>query len=234
GRAPVRAHLAPHRTPQEQPQGPPQPARPPEDGRPAPRPPGLPQAQEPRALQEADRYARPAPLMRGGWPAIRCFAGGGSPAVAWLASAALASACHRTEPSPATPGVTGTLTIDGAPAQLVRCRPGHAAHVFVEVDSTRGTLRFGEGKLAWNGSEVTCEKLDRSWGGGVRRDGSAYFRGTLSFRCSKLIGDLALDCGQITPEEGAELASNRAAAASASQPTPGGSASQQPAPAGSA
>jgi hypothetical protein len=94
-------------------------------------------------------------------------------------------------------------------------------HVFVEVDTPKGTLHFGEGKLAWNGSPVACSKLDRSWGGGVRRDGSAYFRGTLAFRCEHVAGELSLDCGGITPEEGAELASNRAAAGSAVQPGPG-------------
>ena len=132
----------------------------------------------------------------------------------WLAVAWLASACGRAEP-PAARGqrdVTGTLAVDGAPAQLVRCRPGHAVNVFVEVDTTLGTLRFGDGKLSWQGSEQVCQKLDRSWGGGIRQDGTAYFRGTLSVRCGKLAGDLALDCGQISPAEGAELARNRAAA----------------------
>jgi len=46
----------------------------------------------------------------------------------------------------------------------------------------------------------------------VRRDGSAYFHGTLEFRCGALAGNLALDCGRITPAEAAELARNRAAA----------------------
>jgi len=59
---------------------------------------------------------------------------------------------------------------------------------------------------------LACQKLDRSWGGGVRKDGAAYFRGTLAFRCSALAGDLTLDCGQITPEEAAKLSHNRSAA----------------------
>jgi hypothetical protein len=135
----------------------------------------------------------------------------------WLVVACLgtclAGACGKPEPEASQgPGVTGTLAINGAPVQLVRCRPGHAVHVFVEIDTTFGTLRFGEGKLSWQGGALTCQKLDRSWGGGVRRDGSAYFRGTLAFRCGLLTGDLALDCGEITPEEGADLARNRAAA----------------------
>lgn len=143
--------------------------------------------------------------------------------VAWLAGA-----CSRSEPPPAareapsgTTGVadvtgvtdvTGTLTVDGKPARLTACRPGHVVHVFVEVDTTLGTLRFGDAKLSWQGSEQTCQKLDRSWGGGVRRDGLTYFRGTLAFRCGTLEGDLALDCGHITPAEAAELAHNRAEA----------------------
>jgi hypothetical protein len=139
-------------------------------------------------------------------------------AVAWLAGA-----CSRPPPPAANADVTGTLTVDGAAAQLVACRPGHAVHVFVEVDTSKGTLRFGEGKLAWNGSPLTCSKLDRGWGGGIRRDGSAYFRGALAFRCDRLEGALSLDCGGITPEEGAELATNRAAAGSAAQPSPSGS-----------
>jgi hypothetical protein len=150
-------------------------------------------------------------------------------AVAWLACAC---ACGPSEAPPATRSqsdVTGMLTVDGAPAQLVRCRPGHAANVFVEVDTSLGTLRFGDGKLSWQGQEQMCRKLDRSWGGGIRRDGTAYFRGTLAFRCDKLTGSLALDCGQISPEEGAELARNHAAAKPQGPPTPG-SAPLPPAP----
>jgi len=138
-----------------------------------------------------------------------------------LAVVGLAGACSKPAPPAANADVSGTLTVDGAPAQLVACRPGHAEHVFVDVDSSKGTLRFGEGKLAWNGSPLTCSKLDRSWGGGIRRNGAAYFRGTLAFRCDRVAGELTLDCGGITPEEGAELASNGAAARSAAQPEPG-------------
>jgi hypothetical protein len=142
----------------------------------------------------------------------------------------LAAACSKPAPPPVNADVTGTLTVDGAPAALVRCRPGRAVHVFVEVDTSLGTLRFGEGKLSWNGSEQACSKLDRSWGGGVRGDGSAYFRGTLAFRCGGLLGDLSLDCGQISPDEGAELARNRAAAIPVPAPPPGAN----PAPANTA
>jgi hypothetical protein len=140
-----------------------------------------------------------------------------------LAVACLASACSKPAPVVADgPEITGTLSVGGAPVELVRCRPGHAVNVFVEVDTTLGTLHFGDGKLSWQGSEQACQKLDRSWGGGVRRDGTTYFRGTLSFRCDKVTGDLALDCGQITPQEAAELARNRAAAKSQHSPDPAG------------
>jgi hypothetical protein len=128
-------------------------------------------------------------------------------AVAWFASA-----CGKPAPVPAATEVTGTLTVGGEAARLERCRPGHAVHVFVEIDTTLGVLRFGQGKLHWNGNELSCSKLDRSWGGGLRQDGSAYFRGTLAFRCATLEGELTLDCGQITTEERAELDRNRAAA----------------------
>jgi hypothetical protein len=140
----------------------------------------------------------------------------------WLAVAWLAGACGNAEPPPlvqaAGADVNGTLVFAGSPAQLAGCRPGHAVHVFVEVDTTLGTLRFADGRLSWRGVELTCEKLDRSWGGGVRRDGSAYFRGSLAFRCGTLAGELALDCGHITPQESAELARNRAAARSEGTP----------------
>jgi len=158
----------------------------------------------------------------------------------WLAVAWLAGACGPAEP-PAARGqrdVTGTLTVDGAPAQLVRCRPNHDVNVFVEVDTTLGTLRFGDGKLSWQGREQVCQKLERRWGGGIRQDGTAYFRGTLSVRCGKLAGDLALDCGQMSLAEGAELARNRAAAKAPGRPASGGApgAPELPdhAPAGSA
>jgi hypothetical protein len=114
--------------------------------------------------------------------------------------------------------VRGTFTIGGAAARLERCRPGHAVHVFVEVDTSLGTLRFGEGKLFWDGNELACAKLDRSWGGGIRQDGSTYFRGTLAFRCGKLDGDLVLSCGQITATEAAQLDANRAAAIGSAGP----------------
>ena len=116
--------------------------------------------------------------------------------------------CQREPAATPAPEVTGALSIAGAPARLVRCRPGHGVHVFVEVDTSAGTLRFGDGKLYWQGSERSCAKLDRRWGGGIRRDGSAYFRGTLALACGDLTADLALDCGHVTPDEARELTRN--------------------------
>jgi hypothetical protein len=131
-------------------------------------------------------------------------------AVAWFAGA-----CGKPGPAPERLDgleVTGSLTVEGVAARLERCRPGHAVHVFVEIDSSLGTLRFGEGKLYWDGNELACAKLDRSWGGGIRQDGSSYFRGTLAFRCGKLAGDLKLSCGHVTAQEAAQLDANQAAA----------------------
>ena len=125
-------------------------------------------------------------------------------------------ACSKS--TPASTEVTGTLTVDGTAATLKQCKPGHAVHVFVEVDTSAGLLRFGEGKLYWNGTELSCTKLDRRWGGGVRGDDSVYFRGTLAFDCGNVHGDLSLDCGHITPEERAELDKNAAAARGSASP----------------
>jgi len=113
--------------------------------------------------------------------------------------------------------------VGGVPAELVRCRPGHDEHVFVEVDTSLGVLRFQHGKVSWNGSELGCEKANRSWGGGFRSDGQTYFRGALRLHCGVVVADLTLDCGQITSEEGAELARNRAEASG----TPASSANGQ-------
>lgn len=115
--------------------------------------------------------------------------------------------------------VKGTLSIDGAPVTDLVCRPGAAVHVFLDVVSSKGTLHVEDGKLAWDGEPLTCEKFERSWGGGrhLNSDGSpsasAYWRGTLSFACvrgsQKIEGSLELDCGGITAEERASLDKNR-------------------------
>jgi hypothetical protein len=111
----------------------------------------------------------------------------------------------------------GELTVDGAPVALRACRPRHAVHTFVEVVSAAGTLRFEDQKAYWNpvpdavtrGAELACTRLDRSWGGGVRPDGSAYWRGTLDFVCGRVTAKLTLDCGGITPTERAALDDRR-------------------------
>lgn len=126
-----------------------------------------------------------------------------------LVVVALAGACSRSGPA-AHRDVTGTVLVGGVPAALLDCRPGHTHRVFVEVDTSIGVLRFAAGTLAWNGIALGCQKLDRSWGGGIRRDGTAYFRGHLAFRCAPVAGDLTLDCGRITPAEAAALERNRA------------------------
>ena len=138
-------------------------------------------------------------------------------------------------PGPSADRVEGALALAGVPQTLNVCLPAHATHTFVEVIASEGKLRFEDGKLYWTfdrngtarGTELTCEKLDRSWGGGVRSNGTAYWRGTLSFRCrlectsndpgcdrrkyraATVAGDLKLDCGGITAQERAELDANR-------------------------
>lgn len=132
----------------------------------------------------------------------------------WALLVLVALGCKGAEP-PVHAALAGRVHIGGVPVTLLTCRPGHAVHVFVDIDTTGGTLRFGEGKLALAGTELDCEKLDRRWGGGIRNDGSSYFRGTLSFQCGGAAGDLTLDCGQVTAEEAGELDHNAAAARAA-------------------
>jgi hypothetical protein len=113
--------------------------------------------------------------------------------------------------------VTGSLLVDGQPAALGACRPGHAIHVFVELATSRGKLRFEDTKLYWNpavdspdrGAELACRDLQRSWGGGNRADGTSYWRGTLMFDCGSVKGNVTLDCGGITAAERAQLDQNR-------------------------
>lgn len=146
--------------------------------------------------------------------------------VAVVVAVALAGACGRPEPV-AHRELSGTVLVGGVPAALLDCRPGHTDHVFVEVDTSIGVLRFAGGTLAWNGIALGCQKLDRSWGGGIRRDGTAYFRGRLAFRCGPVAGDLTLDCGQITPEEAASLERNRSGRSEAPPAPAGGQAGGQ-------
>ena len=94
------------------------------------------------------------------------------------------------------------------------CRPGAAVHIFVDIVTPEGTLRFEDGTLSFGGGgPLECSTLDRSWGGGRRPNNAAYWRGTLAFACrddaGPITGDLVLDCGNITPEERAALDANR-------------------------
>ena len=122
---------------------------------------------------------------------------------------------------PARREVTGTLSLDGKPLEVAQCRAGRGVTTYVELVTAQGTLRFEDKQLFWassaasdRGERLQCDKLDRSWGGGLRKDGTSYFRGHLIFRCrgpagEQLAGDVQVDCGAITPEERAELDKNR-------------------------
>lgn len=120
----------------------------------------------------------------------------------------------------ATRDVTGTLTIDGRPQVVTACRAGSGFGTYVELMTASGKLRFEAKTMYWEpradsvlrGDPLPCRKLDRSWGGGKRGDGTAYFRGKLIFDCGAIAGDLDVSCGNITPAEHAELDKNQAAA----------------------
>ncbi len=132
----------------------------------------------------------------------------------------IAAGCDKTAPA-RPPEVTGTLVVGGETLVPLSCRPGRAVHTFVDVRSPKGILRFEDRELYWAadanavgaGTKLTCTKLDRSWGGGSRPDGSVYWRGILVFECSAgetpLKGDLDLDCGNITAEERQQLDGQR-------------------------
>jgi len=167
--------------------------------------------------------------MRPPAPAPRGIALG----VAVVVASALSPACkgrrrhHDPGPGPAlAPGhagarpavpdkIEGTLTLDGKPLEIVRCRPGHEETVHVDMVTAAGALRFVGGEAArmfWNprpdangrGQAISCEIPHRSWGGGTRADGGAYFRGELAFSCEgppAITGKVSLDCGNISPIE---------------------------------
>lgn len=116
--------------------------------------------------------------------------------------------------------VKGELFVDGKRTTLDECRPGRAVHTFVEVATPVGKLRLEDGRAYWHshpksplrGDELSCEKLDRSWGGGTRTDGTSYWRGTIDLRCTApvaLKGRLELECGNITADERRQLDGNR-------------------------
>jgi hypothetical protein len=141
------------------------------------------------------------------------------------------SACSSKDPpeptieTPGTPNpndvFTGEITVGADKPALIACKPGKTARVFVEVVTSKGKLRFEDMALYWNasadspmrGDRLECAKLDRSWGGGNRMDGTSYWRGTLAFACMhgevSISGNLDLDCGMITAEERVQLDKNR-------------------------
>ena len=109
--------------------------------------------------------------------------------LAWPLAALWVAACGKS--APASKEVTGTFTVKGDAVTVTKCRPDRGANgVFVVLSTPKGALRFENKKLWWNGDDpdgkfpgaaLDCKKLDRSWGGGQRADGTAYFRGTLDF-----------------------------------------------------
>jgi len=133
-----------------------------------------------------------------------------------------AAACGKGD-TKASPEVQGTLSLDGKPLAVTKCRAGRGVTTYVELVTAAGKLRFEDKQLFWTpqakgdfgrGDKLECDKLERSWGGGLRKDGTSYFRGHLIFVCrgpaGPLAGDVTVDCGGITPEERAQLDKNRA------------------------
>lgn len=126
-----------------------------------------------------------------------------------------AAACSRAAPDdgPRPDAVTGTLTLDGAALGIDRCVPGRTGGALhLDLVTARGTLRYvpyQAAQVIWAGAPVPCTRLERSWGGGSRADGSSYFRGRIVLACGPLAGDLTADCGAITPEERRDLDAHR-------------------------
>jgi hypothetical protein len=123
------------------------------------------------------------------------------------------SAVPSMRPEPVATGpegdVKGAIVVAGETLAITRCNPQHDVHTFLELETAKGILRFKEAKLYWQDKELACARLDRSWGGGVRPDGAAYWRGMLDFDCGNVTGKVEADCGRITADERASLDSNR-------------------------
>ena len=130
-------------------------------------------------------------------------------------------ACDKKSKSkPPSREVTGALELDGKPLDITRCAAGRGVTTYVELITASGKLRFEDKQLFWSASDpgrgepLQCDKLDRSWGGGLRKDGTSYFRGHLIFVCrgpsgQSITGDLQLDCGAITADERQQLDKNQ-------------------------
>jgi hypothetical protein len=137
----------------------------------------------------------------------------------WLAVLLVVAACSDKKPPPAKHEVEGTLSVAGKPVAVTACRAGRGVTTYVELVTAEGKLRFEDAKLFWSkdvaagrGDQLACRKLDRSWGGGLRRDNTSYFRGHLMFDCmgpaGAISGDLTADCGNTTAEERQQLEEN--------------------------
>lgn len=137
-----------------------------------------------------------------------------------VALALLVAACGKGDTKSTTSKeVEGSLSLGGKPLTVTACRAGRGVTTYVELVTAAGKLRFENQHLYWaqkdfgRGDELACDKLERSWGGGLRKDGTAYFRGHLIFVCrgptGPLTGDVTVDCGRITAEERASLDKNR-------------------------
>jgi hypothetical protein len=140
---------------------------------------------------------------------------------AHLALVVVLAACGKG--TTASKEVTGTFEAKGAAVTITKCRPDRDVDgTYVVMETPTGALRFSNKQLWWNGDDpegfapgavLDCKKLDRSWGGGLRQDGTSYWRGTLVFDCTDgpntYTGNLTLDCGNITAEERASLDKQR-------------------------
>lgn len=128
------------------------------------------------------------------------------------------SAIAPAAPRPVVPDkIEGTLSLDGKPLAIARCRPGHEDTVYVDLVTAAGALRFVSGeteRMFWSprpdanerGAPIECSIPLRSWGGAQRpEDGTTYFRGELAFSCrmpaGPLTGKVSLECGNISPLE---------------------------------
>ena len=136
----------------------------------------------------------------------------------WLPALLLVAACSEKKPPPtAAREVEGTLWLDGKPLTVTQCRAGRGVTTYVELLTAEGKLRCEDAKMFWSkdasrGDQLECRKLDRSWGGGLRRDNTSYFRGHLMFNCigpaGSITGDVMVDCGNTTAEERQQLDEN--------------------------
>src|SRR5262245_3941779 len=103
--------------------------------------------------------------------------------------------CQKEPSEPAespSEGAFGAILLNSRDVvEPTSCTPAFGpSGAFIVVDTPRGQLRFEDKRLFWNpdvaspeaGSGLTC-KLDCSWSGGHRDNGTAYWSGMLSFDC---------------------------------------------------